>query len=101
MYTGVCCVCTEVGKRAGVLVSANATNILFQVIYREAEDQLSSEDTMMLAHYVLGKLAQKGVHLHVALILDINASYSFFALLKNVRPTDVVTTKLVILFFCL
>lgn len=94
VYTGVCCVCTEVGKRAGVLVSANATNILFQVIYREAEDQLSSEDTMMLAHYVLGKLAQKGVHL--ALILDINASYSFFALLKNVRPTDVVTTKLVI-----
>lgn len=77
-------VCTEVGKWAGVLVSANATNILFQVIYREAEDQLSSEDTMMLAHYVLGKLAQKGVH--IALILDINISYSFFALLKKMLP---------------
>jgi hypothetical protein len=51
---------TEVGKRASVLVSANATNILFQMIYRESEDQMSSDETMMLAHFVLGKLSQKG-----------------------------------------
>ena len=59
----ICDLFTEVGKRASVLVSANATNILFQLIYREAEDQLSSEETMMLAHFVLGKLAQKGNNL--------------------------------------
>lgn len=82
---------TQVGKRAGVLVSANATNILFQVIYREAEDQLSSEDTMMLAHYVLGKLAQKDrkfatkARLNLVLLITLNLIKNNLYNFKNLQ----------------
>ncbi|XP_078313843.1 cytosolic carboxypeptidase 1-like isoform X2 [Crassostrea virginica] len=82
---------TQVGKRASVLVSANATNILFQLIYREAEDQLSSEETMMLAHFVLGKLAQKDrkfatkARLNLVLLITLNLIKNNLYNFKNLQ----------------
>ncbi|XP_061172292.1 cytosolic carboxypeptidase 1-like [Saccostrea echinata] len=82
---------TQVGKRASVLVSANATNILFQLVYREAEDQMSTDETMMLAHYILGKLSQKDrkfatkARLNLVLLITLNLIKNNLYNFKNLQ----------------
>ncbi|KAK3098121.1 hypothetical protein FSP39_016346 [Pinctada imbricata] len=83
---------TQVGKRVGILVSANTSNVLFQLIYREAEDQASLEDTVMLSHQVLAKLAQKDrkfatkARLNSVLVITLNLIKNNLYNFRNLQP---------------
>ncbi|KAL3865591.1 hypothetical protein ACJMK2_042966 [Sinanodonta woodiana] len=50
---------TQVGKRVGTFVHANATNIVFHTMVHETEDLTPAEDMLLLCHQILGKLGQK------------------------------------------
>ncbi|XP_052795258.1 cytosolic carboxypeptidase 1-like [Mya arenaria] len=50
---------TQVGKKASAFVSVNATNIVFQTLVQEAEDNSPSEEFMFTCHQVLARIGQK------------------------------------------
>ncbi|KAH3841440.1 cytosolic carboxypeptidase 1-like [Dreissena polymorpha] len=50
---------TQVGKKASAFVSVNATNIVFQTLVQEAEDNSPSDDFMLTCHHVLARVGQK------------------------------------------
>ena len=54
------CLFVEVGKKASAFVTVNATNIVFQTLVLEYEDNSPSEEFMLTCHQVLARVGQKG-----------------------------------------
>ncbi|KAL4227460.1 Cytosolic carboxypeptidase 1 [Mactra antiquata] len=50
---------TQVGKKSSAFVSVNATNVVFQALVQEFEDNSPSEEFLMTCHQVLSRVGQK------------------------------------------